>query len=183
MTFNWIFVAFHKLGLLQQQVFEEKRQVFLCIFQKKLSYGYLRFEGNGKILGLEAMPLSLKNLLLKGWLKLRFPYYVDAQFCTNRLFYLALHIWIARSEQDRLTHVYQKWVQNIYNDESMLLQFQKISSKFLFNTYLSELILSSTNTKCLRKYLVKSQKYRKSYAQKIFEPFMLNVNDGEAKVF
>ena len=69
---------------------------------------------------------------------------MDAQFCTNRLFYLALHIWIARSEQDRLTHVYQKWVQNLYDDKFMLLQFHEISFKFL-TSY-------GRNTKCLRKY-------------------------------
>ena len=56
---------------------------------------------------------------------------MDAQFCTNRLFYLALHIWIARSEQDRLTHVYQKWVQNLYDDKFMLQQFHETSSEYL----------------------------------------------------
>jgi hypothetical protein len=48
---------------------------FFLHFPNELSYGYLRFEGNGKIplqrktwysiLGVDTMPLSLKNLLLR----------------------------------------------------------------------------------------------------------------------
>ena len=88
--------------------------------------------------------MKISPATLKGWLNLSYPYQVDAQFCTNRLFYLALHIWIARSEQDRLTHVYQKWVQTLYGDKFILLQFPEISFKFL-TSY-------GRNTKCLRKY-------------------------------